>query len=225
MNTQQQNRKLFDLGVWLGRKQAFSAIAGRCSAADAECLRQIRESKAYRSLDLTWDQFCKEKVGVTRPVVDKVIRQLEEFGPAFFQLASILRITADEYRLIAGSVAEDGVIYEGKKIAINVENTSLLAQAVDSLRNQAALPAPDSQSPEDGEPAGESPEDCEAAYGDAPGEGYPEFDRFEKMLFSALNGLTRLSTGQLDTGRRLEIQACVLMARDQLDMIALSTRI
>jgi hypothetical protein len=225
MNIQQHSQPLLDLGIWLGRKQAFSAVAGRCSAADAECLRQIRESKTYRSLDLTWDQFCKEKVGVTRPVVDKMIRQLEEFGPAFFQLASILRITADEYRLIAGSVAEDGLLYDGEKIAIDAQNTSRLAQAVDALRSQAALPAPDSQSHEDGEPDGESSEECESAFGDAPGEGYPEFARVEKMLFSAINRLTRLSTGQLDTGRRLEIQACVLMARDQLDMIALSTRI
>jgi hypothetical protein len=27
-----------DLGTWLGRRQAFAAVAGRCSAADAECL-------------------------------------------------------------------------------------------------------------------------------------------------------------------------------------------
>jgi len=213
MDTQQENNTLFNLGIWLGRKQAFSAVAGRCSAADAECLRQIRESKSYRSLDLTWDEFYKDKVGVTRPVVDKTIRQLEEFGPAFFQLSSILRITADEYRLIAGSVAEDGVLYEGEKIAIDAENTSRLAQAVDTLRSRAALPAPAMEPPDSG-PAGE-----------APGDDNAEFARIEKMLFAGINGLTRLSSGNLNTGRRLEIQACVMMARDQLDMIAYSTRI
>ena len=215
MDTLQEKDAILDLGIWLGRKQAFSTVAGRCSAADAECLRQIRESKCYRSLDLTWDQFCKERVGVTRPVVDKLIRQLEEFGPAFFQLASILRITADDYRLIAGSVAEDGVLYEGEKIVINVENTSRLAQAVDALRSQVALPAPVVEPPDDDEPA----------FGDAPGEGYPEFSRVEKMLFSAINGLTRITAGSLNTGQRLEIQSCVLLARDQLDLIAHSTRI
>jgi hypothetical protein len=214
MDIQQDSQPILDLGIWLGRKQAFSAVAGRCSAADAECLRQIRESKAYRSLDLTWDQFCKEKVGVTRPVVDKTIRQPEEFGPAFFQLASILRITAEEYRGIAGSVVEEGVLYEGEKIAISVENTSRLAQAVDSLRSRAALLAPALEPPADCEPDGEVPEG-----------GSPEFSRIEKMLFSAIHGLERLSAGDLNTGRRFEIQACVLLARDQLDMIAYSTRI
>ena len=214
MDTQQENNTLFNLGIWLGRKQAFSAVAGRCSAADAECLRQIRESKSYRSLDLTWDEFCKDKVGVTRPVVDKTIRQLEEFGPAFFQLSSILRMTADEYRLIAGSVAEDGVLYEGEKIAIDAENTSRLAEAVDALRSRATLPSPAMQPP-----------DCEPGGDEATGDGNPEFARIEKMLFAAVNGLTRLSSGNLNTGRRLEIHACAMMARDQLDMIAYTTRI
>ena len=48
----------YELGQWMGRKQAFSGLAGRCSAADAECLRQIRSRKQYRALKLTWRQFC-----------------------------------------------------------------------------------------------------------------------------------------------------------------------
>ena len=32
----------YELGQWMGRKQAFSGLAGRCSAADAECLCRIR---------------------------------------------------------------------------------------------------------------------------------------------------------------------------------------
>ena len=43
MDTQEKDM-ILDLGIWLGRKQAFSVVAGRCSAADAECLRQIRDS-------------------------------------------------------------------------------------------------------------------------------------------------------------------------------------
>jgi hypothetical protein len=36
--------EVYQLGAWMGRKQAFASLAGRCSAADAECLRQARES-------------------------------------------------------------------------------------------------------------------------------------------------------------------------------------
>ena len=43
----------FELGQWLGRHQALAWVANRCSAADAHALRQIREQKLYRALDLT----------------------------------------------------------------------------------------------------------------------------------------------------------------------------
>lgn len=39
----------YQLGTWMGRKQAFTSLAARCSAADAECLRQIREGRRSRN--------------------------------------------------------------------------------------------------------------------------------------------------------------------------------
>jgi hypothetical protein len=148
MEQPQDPSQAFDLGTWLGRKQAFGLMAGKCSAADAECLRNIREQKLYRSLHLNWDQFCHERIGISRPVVDKIIHQLEEFGPAFFQLAGVLRITAEEYRLIAASVSEEGVLCDGERIPITVENSPRLTRAVDSLRSRAALPAPETAAPD-----------------------------------------------------------------------------
>jgi hypothetical protein len=35
----------FELGMMLGTRKAFASVAGRCSAADAECLRRLREKK------------------------------------------------------------------------------------------------------------------------------------------------------------------------------------
>jgi hypothetical protein len=60
MEKQQDHSQILDLGTWLGRKQAFGLMAGKCSAADAECLRNIRENKLYRCLQLNWDNFCRE---------------------------------------------------------------------------------------------------------------------------------------------------------------------
>ncbi len=70
-----------NFGAWLGRRQAFSLMAGRCSAADAECLREFRASKKYRELGLTWDQVCKQHLGISRSAADKIVHQIEEFGP------------------------------------------------------------------------------------------------------------------------------------------------
>jgi hypothetical protein len=89
---------MFDLGAWLGRKQAFTLIAGRCSAATVVCLRKIREGKRYRALGLTWEEFCRQRAGVSRAWADKVIQQLEQLGPAWFELSSVTRITPPCWR-------------------------------------------------------------------------------------------------------------------------------
>ena len=39
-----EEQAAFELGEMLGRRQAFGAMAGRCSAADAECRRPGRIS-------------------------------------------------------------------------------------------------------------------------------------------------------------------------------------
>jgi hypothetical protein len=40
------------LNRWMGRREAFGLVAGRCAAADIETLRQIREQKLY-----SWTKF------------------------------------------------------------------------------------------------------------------------------------------------------------------------
>jgi hypothetical protein len=129
-----------ELGTWIGRKQAFSVVAGRCSAADAKCLREIREAKKYRQLGLTWEQFCRQYAGMGRAMADRTIQQLEEFGESFFHLVGLTRITPEDYRLIAGSVSEQGVEHGGETIPIDPANTARLNTAVDELRRQAKGP-------------------------------------------------------------------------------------
>src|SRR5215471_21117510 len=63
------------LGTWVGRRPAFSMVAGSCSAADAKCLQTIR--KENRALGLTWEQLCKEQLGISRSTADQIIR---DFG-------------------------------------------------------------------------------------------------------------------------------------------------
>jgi hypothetical protein len=36
---------VLDLGILMGKREAFSTLAGRCGAAQAESLRRIRESQ------------------------------------------------------------------------------------------------------------------------------------------------------------------------------------
>jgi hypothetical protein len=121
-----------NLDRWLGRREAFGLIAGRCSAAEVESLRRIRDEKLYRGRAQSWDEFCSQ-IGVSRRNVERGIRHLEDFGPSFFHLAQLMHIRPEEYRAIAAHVTEDGVHVEGEVIAFLPENTERVTDAVAKL--------------------------------------------------------------------------------------------
>lgn len=124
----------FDLGEMLGRRQAFGAIAGRCSAADAECLRRMRDQKLYLSRATSWNGFCPKFLGVTSRHANRIIRNLEEFGPSYFELSQVARITPEQFRAIAPAVHEQQIHSNGQAIALIPENSEKIAAAVAELR-------------------------------------------------------------------------------------------
>ena len=115
-------REWIDAGAWVGRQQAFAMIANKCSAAQALCLKQVRETRLYEKLELTWEEFCKEYAGISREQADRLIRQHEEFGDAYFRLSEIARISPETYRQIASQVSDEGLEFDGRKLALIPEN-------------------------------------------------------------------------------------------------------
>jgi hypothetical protein len=186
---------MFDLGAWLGRKQAFTLIAGRCSAATVVCLRKIREGKRYRALNLTWDEFCRQRAGVSRAWADKVIQQLEQLGPLFFELSSVTRITPDQFRQIADAISDEGLSYAGETIEIVPENAPMLAQAIEILTSATA----------GAEFAPEPPQRI--------------LTRVERSLRSVLSVLERLAAMPLDTIDQQKLASTVAAAGATLDRI------
>ena len=139
---QSQTDEVYELGAWIGRKQTLAALAGRCAAADAECLRQVRNRKSYRTLKLTWEQFCKQRIGISRAGADRIIQRLDEFGPHYFTLAQATGITPEQYRRIRPAVRDNALLLAGEAIPIEVENAPRLAAAVEELqRKPEAAPA------------------------------------------------------------------------------------
>ncbi|HYW46872.1 MAG TPA: hypothetical protein VE959_28655 [Bryobacteraceae bacterium] len=128
--------KYLDLGANIGRGQAFGMMASRCSAAQAEILRGVRDSGVYKRLGLTWDAFCQEQVGISRQRVDTVIGQLEEFGEVYFALAQIVRISPETYREIAPKIEGETIEIEGEMVPIIPENAARIRNAVSFLRNE-----------------------------------------------------------------------------------------
>jgi len=76
-------------GAWVGRQQAFAVIASKCSAAQAAALKEIKQSRVYETLGLTWQEFCLQHAGMTRERADALIRQFDEFGEDYFRLSQI----------------------------------------------------------------------------------------------------------------------------------------
>jgi hypothetical protein len=129
-------REWIDAGAWVGRQQAFAVIANRCSAAQALCLKQVREDRLYEKVELTWDEFCKEYVGISRAQADRLIQQHEEFGEAYFRLSEIARISPETYRKIAGQVSDEGLEFDGRTLALTPENGPKIRAALQTLRAQ-----------------------------------------------------------------------------------------
>ena len=129
----------FAMGQWLGRRQAFALIANGCSAADAQCLKAIKDDATYKSLGLSWEQFCEQRAGMSRATADRIIDRLQEFGEAYFQLSQVMRISPERYRMVEGAVADQTIEFQGEKIPITRENSARIAAAVDALRRSEIL--------------------------------------------------------------------------------------
>src|SRR6202166_4377514 len=127
LNNPVEDETPFELGQWLGRKQAFGLIAGKTAAAEVECLRRIRDGNLFRARGVDWSGFCQKYAGVTSSYANRLIRQFEEFGPNYFDLSKIVRISAESYRKISQAVSEDGIAFGEEKIAISPENSDKIA--------------------------------------------------------------------------------------------------
>ncbi len=126
----------------LGARQAFGLVAGRCSAADAAILRNIRDNKKYLSFAPNWADFCEEHLRMSKSNANRLIRLLSELGPAYFTMAQLTGITPDEFRRLAPSVKDNALEFRGEAIALIEENAGRLTEAVGALRQAEEPEAP-----------------------------------------------------------------------------------
>src|SRR6185369_13627781 len=122
--------------------EAFTVVAARCSAADATILRDIRENKLYEGRAKDWEEFCSTHLHISKTNANRTIRYLEEFGPAYFEVAQLTRISPETYRAIAPSIRDQSLHHNGDTIALIPENAEKVAAAVADLRKSAAPSTP-----------------------------------------------------------------------------------
>jgi hypothetical protein len=127
-----------ELGFTLGQNHTFGVLAGRCSAAQAHGIRRLREEKQYKRCCEKWDDFCPKYLKMSRGEADRIIRLLDEFGPVYFELAQVTRISAGTFRAIAPAVSGGVLHHNGESIELTAENSQKVAAAVAEMRR--ALP-------------------------------------------------------------------------------------
>ena len=123
-----------EAGILTGRQQAFAAIAGKCKSARAAALKEIRETNAYKHLDLTWDDFCATHAGVSRQHADDLIRRYNELGADYFRLAEIAHVSTDTYRALAPQITGETIELDGEPIPITPENGPKIRAGIRRLR-------------------------------------------------------------------------------------------
>ena len=125
-----------EAGAWVGRQQAFAIIGSKCSAAQAAALKEIKSSRSYEQLGLTWEEFVLQYVGVSRERADALIRQYDEFGDAYFRLSQIARISPETFRQVAPTVENDTVEIDGEKFELTLASAVKIRAAIKKMRDQ-----------------------------------------------------------------------------------------
>src|SRR2546425_8653856 len=95
-----EEQLVLELGILLGQRRAFGMVAGRCSAAQAECLRKVRDEKIYLKLAPNWGEFCDRHLKVSKRTADRAIALLKKHGTLYFETAALTGITPAEFEHI-----------------------------------------------------------------------------------------------------------------------------
>ena len=136
---------LLRLGQVLGQNQSFALVSGRCSAAQAEALLRMRESRLYLRCASTWKEFCPQYLHISGTQADRIIRLWQLYGPAIFELSQLTRISPEFYRSIEPFIKDGALHFHEEAIELDPENAGKVADAVAELRRTMppkARPAP-----------------------------------------------------------------------------------
>jgi len=134
--------EVLQAGVVLGQNQTFALVSGRCSAAQAEALVRLRESKCYLRLAKTWKEFCTQFLHMSASRADRIIRCWQEFGAGFFELQNLISISPEGYRSIEPAIKDGAIHFNEEAIELDPENSQKVVAAVTELRRSQAPQEP-----------------------------------------------------------------------------------
>jgi len=101
----------------------------------AESLRSIKDGAVYKKEGLTWEEVCGV-FDISKDTADRMIADLNEFGPLFFKTKAIVRISREAYRRLAPIETEDGRLLIGDDAFALTKANAQSIQAAIQLQNQ-----------------------------------------------------------------------------------------
>jgi hypothetical protein len=202
---------LLELGIALGQSHAFGMVAGRCSAAQAESIRRLRDGKLFKECCESWEDFCPQYLKMSRAEADRMIRLLEEFGPAYFELAQLTRVSAETYRAIQPAIRNGSLHYQGEAIEITPENSHKVAAAVAELRRAIPCKAEPSM----------LARGIQAALHDM--DASTRIDKLERFHAELVAEFEKIAADKSLTASRLLLNSAVTHARDEMARLAAKT--
>jgi hypothetical protein len=126
----------------IGKIQVLGLIAKGCTAAQAACMKQFRDTDYHKTINLTWAEFCPKYFGISRDTADQQIRCLEQLGAAWFRLNEVVRISPKTFRRIRSAIQGESLEIDGQMVPITPENSVRIRDTVLKMRAELSRPAP-----------------------------------------------------------------------------------
>jgi len=130
--------EILKLGTSIGHTEAFGIVAGRSAAAQAEGLLRIREGKLYRHCCANWKDFCPQYLRISGTQADRIIRLWQQYGPGFFELSQLVRVSPEFYRAIEPNIKDGALHFNGEAIELDPEISEKVAAIVAEIRRSLA---------------------------------------------------------------------------------------
>jgi hypothetical protein len=126
----------YEAAFLCGRRQALVQAVSQTIYAQALSLREMRTTKAYRKLRLTWPQFCLKYGAMSDRAAKQLIALADEFGEPYFRLNAITNVPPELFRRIAPLVTAHAIVLDGEKVYLVPDNYVKICDGIKRLRVQ-----------------------------------------------------------------------------------------
>ncbi len=129
---------LVQVGELSGAAKMAAHIGHYCTYAQAVALKRLKDSGVYKRLGMDWERFCPTVLKRTRPMIDAIIKDLEQHGQKIFELAEAAgcRVPGEVYRYM--DFNEDGkLVIDGEEVEVTKANAEKIRAYVKQLKAEA----------------------------------------------------------------------------------------